>query len=691
MSSSPGRRPPGGTPSRGGPRRAPASKSTGTAKSAAPAPATPTPVKAVAVADPWIGKVLARCRVVEQIGLGRTAVVYRAHHEALHQDVALKVLLPEAAETPALVDRFRREGRWIAQIDNENVLKILDIGIEENRPFMVVELLEGEEVYDVVQREGALELTDAMRILRQSAAGLAGIHARDLIHRDVKPQNLFLLENGTVKVVDFGLASESDPPVERVGTPHFMAPETCEAGKSSAASDIYSLGITFFMLLTGRAPYSGKSVRELMQSHIDAVPLQPERERSDLPKSVADLLRAMTAKDPAQRPTAVEIVRRLDELGGETLKEKGTLAGSRRRKSRAKSRRIEMQVARRNAGPRMALIAGVALAAVVAIVVVATGKKGGEGETSKTTGTTPPTFGGRPIPTGTAPTGDRLTAADVDDPATARAREALAKETEERAAKDRVEREADDALKSAERFARETWTTAADTEHVVTRYRELARRFPGTKAAATATERAKAIDAGDAHPHPDRAYSSVEDVARAREAWKTSRPEVERLLAAGDYRGALAMVPDPVQDASGTLAAELSLWRGHVVRLLTLRRRLSEVVNRRGMNAEPLMISIGEAEQVLTKIDDEGLSVRQGVKTERVPWTKVPPASIATLAETLLDQSDAEVLLEEMALALAHRLEDPFWTRELELGSHRRGSEFAEVRKAYQALWNAGG
>ena len=213
-----------------------------------------------------IGAVLAgRYRVQRIMGQGGMGAVYSARQEAMERDVAIKVLLPEAAANAELVDRFRREGRWIAQIDNENVLKIQDVGVEEGRPFMVVELLEGEEIYDLVQREGALDLTDAMRILRQAAAGLAGIHARDVVHRDIKPQNLFLLEDGTVKVVDFGLAAEVPTPKERVGTPHFMAPETCTDGTSGPESDIYSLGITLYMLLTGTAPYAGKSVRELMQ------------------------------------------------------------------------------------------------------------------------------------------------------------------------------------------------------------------------------------------------------------------------------------------------------------------------------------------------------------------------------------------------------------------------------------------
>ena len=306
--------------------------------------------------DPHIGRVIGRCRIEAQIGRGRTAVVYRAHHQALDGTVAVKILLPQAAATPQIVESFETEARAIARIDNENVLKIYDVAREGDVHAIVMELLDGEEMLDIVQREDRLDLMDALRITRQAANGLAAAHERGIVHRDVKPQNLVLLENGTVKLVDFGLAGAAD--AGRVGTPHFMAPETCEDGSASTASDIYSLGVTLYHFLVGEPPHAGQDVPSIMRSHIRGEPLRPERGRPGLPREVGDLVRRMTAKDPAARPSATEVIAQLDAIGGEALQEK---SGLRRRRSRMR--------ARIQAGRRPNLVAPVAV--ILAVLILA--------------------------------------------------------------------------------------------------------------------------------------------------------------------------------------------------------------------------------------------------------------------------------------------------------------------------------
>ena len=131
-----------------------------------------------------------------------------------------------------MVEKFATEARAIAKIDNENVLKIYDVGLEGEQHFLVMELLDGESILDLITREGRLEPLDALRVARQAANGLAAAHAQGIIHRDVKPENLVLLEDGTVKLVDFGLAVGDDAGSQRVGTPHYMAPEICEDGQA---------------------------------------------------------------------------------------------------------------------------------------------------------------------------------------------------------------------------------------------------------------------------------------------------------------------------------------------------------------------------------------------------------------------------------------------------------------------------
>lgn len=324
------------------------------------------PVRPAAVkpgsADPLVGRVLGRCRLLERVGQGRTAIVYRAHHEALGTTVAVKILLPAAAKNPEIVRNFETEARAIAQIDNENVLKIYDVAAEGELHFLVMELLEGDSILDLVQREGRLDVMDALRVTRQAASGLAAAHANDILHRDVKPQNLVVLEDGTVKLVDFGLAAESGgEDIRRVGTPHFMAPETCESGIARPRSDIYGLGITLYHMLVGQPPYAGRDVAGIMKGHIEGAPLRPERDRPGLPRAVADLVRAMTHRVATERPSATDLIDRLDGIGGRELKEKRTL---RRRRARLRSR---MQS--RAAGGSGIWIAMLVGAAAVALLV----------------------------------------------------------------------------------------------------------------------------------------------------------------------------------------------------------------------------------------------------------------------------------------------------------------------------------
>ena len=210
---------------------------------------------------------------------------------------------------PELVERFHSEAKAIAKIDNENVLKIYDVGTEGEHHYMVVELLEGEEILrpDPAREEQVEVPTDALRILRQAANGLAAAHAKGIIHRDIKPQNLFLLEDGTVKVVDFGLARPATTSRrERVGTPHYMAPEVCETGVADLGSDVYALGIVLYHLLIGHPPYAGERVQgDPPSARPRRAPASPSAKRRGHPQgSRASSCATLTKRDslrPAQR------------------------------------------------------------------------------------------------------------------------------------------------------------------------------------------------------------------------------------------------------------------------------------------------------------------------------------------------------------------------------------------------------
>jgi len=314
----------------------------------APASEAPTPapkprkklqrVPPETFADPLIGTSLGKCRIEKYIGEGKTSVVYRAHYEPLKRTVAVKVLLDKMAKIPAVLRVFQREGRAVAALDHENILKIYDVGEQDERYFLVLELLRGKELRDVIDsaEDGRLELGEALDYTRQAALGLAAAHRKNLIHRDIKPQNLVVEPDGTLKIVDFGLAAEAEGAFAggRLGTPHYMSPEQCRGELAETASDVYALGITLFHMLVGHAPYSGaKTTDEIIERHLEGKRLEPEKLRKGLPGSVCELIRRMTRSSPKQRPSAKEVAETIDKMlkgGGAKVRQRAG-GGARRR------------------------------------------------------------------------------------------------------------------------------------------------------------------------------------------------------------------------------------------------------------------------------------------------------------------------------------------------------------------------
>lgn len=263
--------------------------------------------------DPLLGQPLGKCKILKFLGQGRTSAVYRATYVPLKRTVAVKVLQPEMTKFPAIVRVFQQEGRAVAALDHENVMKIYDVGEDQGRHYLVLELLHGETVMKKIERAegGHLPVETALDYARQAAAGLAAAQMKNLVHRDIKPQNLVVEPDGVLKIVDFGLAAEAEGAFAggRLGTPHYMSPEVCKGELATPASDVYALGITLFHMLTGQAPFAGrKTTEEIVEGHLKGERLLPEKLRSDIPRPVAELVRQMTRQDPSARPTAAEVV-----------------------------------------------------------------------------------------------------------------------------------------------------------------------------------------------------------------------------------------------------------------------------------------------------------------------------------------------------------------------------------------------
>ena len=327
--------------------------------------------------DPLIGKTVGKCKIRKFLGEGRTAIVYEAVYEPLNRTVALKVLQSHMTRYPAVVRVFQQEGRAVAALDHENVVKIYDVGEDGGHHYLVLELLKGETLLRKIDdvEDGGLPLDEALNYVRQAAAGLAAAQRKNLIHRDIKPQNLVIEPDGTLKIVDFGLAAEAEGAFAggRLGTPHYMAPEICRGEMASPSSDIYALGITLFHALVGHPPYYGRTTtEEIVQEHLKGERLQPEKLRPDLPKQVCDLLRKMTRSEAGQRPSAKDVAEFIaTRLSPEKLGARQHLQSARMRGRR-----------RQKAGPGPALIAGACVMLLVCggIVLLKGGsEEGGEG------------------------------------------------------------------------------------------------------------------------------------------------------------------------------------------------------------------------------------------------------------------------------------------------------------------------
>lgn len=269
----------------------------------------------------WQGRIVGgRYSVGEVLGRGGMGLVFRAKHVGIGRSVALKILRPDLLDSDDAVTRFAREARAAASIGHPNVVEVFDFGhTEQGEPWLAMELLEGETLGQRLRRSGPLPVASALRIVRQVCRALAAAHARGVIHRDLKSDNVFLVERegeDFVKLVDFGISKLLDHedgrgPATRdgvvLGTPHYMAPELVE-GKPPPDHrvDLYALGCIAYEALTGQLPFNGRTPLEVAYKHVHASPAPPSRARPELTAALdAALLRSL-AKDPAARYQTAE-------------------------------------------------------------------------------------------------------------------------------------------------------------------------------------------------------------------------------------------------------------------------------------------------------------------------------------------------------------------------------------------------
>jgi serine/threonine protein kinase len=254
-------------------------------------------------------------RVLQVLGSGGMGIVYKAEDIQLKRLVALKAMLPTLGASEDARKRFLREAQAAAAINHDNVVRIYQVGEDRGVPFMAMQLLEGESLDTRLKRKGQLALSEVLRIGRETAEGMAAAHSRGLVHRDIKPPNLWLEgENRRVKILDFGVARATDDNAHLtqtgaiVGTPAYMAPEQASAKPVDHRSDLFSLGCVLYRLATGELPFKGNDPITILAALALETPAPPAELNPDVPGELSDLVMRLLAKDAKQRPDSARVV-----------------------------------------------------------------------------------------------------------------------------------------------------------------------------------------------------------------------------------------------------------------------------------------------------------------------------------------------------------------------------------------------
>lgn len=270
--------------------------------------------------DPLIGLLVdERYRVTRRLARGGMATVYVAQDERLDRPVALKVMHPHLADSAAFVERFRREARSAARIVHPGVVSVFDQGIVTGQGFLVMELIDGTNLRQLLRAQGAFTIPQALRYTTDTLEALRAAHRVGVIHRDIKPENILVPTDGPAKVTDFGLARAASEVSmsstgNMLGTVAYIAPEIATTAEADARSDIYSVGIMLYEMLTGAVPWAGESPLQIASHHVsDNVP-SPSATQPWIPREIDDLVAALTAREPANRPAdasdAIDLVAR---------------------------------------------------------------------------------------------------------------------------------------------------------------------------------------------------------------------------------------------------------------------------------------------------------------------------------------------------------------------------------------------
>ena len=270
--------------------------------------------------DKYLGTTLDdRYEILETIGSGGMAVVYKATDLRLNRFVAVKILRDELARDAEFRARFQTEAQAVAMLSHPNIVSVYDVSHSEDVEYIVMELIEGVTLMQYMLKKGPLGWKEALHFSVQISKALEHAHEKGIVHRDIKPQNVMLLRDGTIKVADFGIAALESAQEQRseqtVGSVHYIAPEQARGEQPDTRSDIYSLGVVMYEMLTGKMPYDGETAEQIALKHIAGLATPPQELNPDIPDELARItLKAMNADISGRYQTAGELLHDLEEF-----------------------------------------------------------------------------------------------------------------------------------------------------------------------------------------------------------------------------------------------------------------------------------------------------------------------------------------------------------------------------------------
>ncbi|MBN2490765.1 MAG: protein kinase [Planctomycetes bacterium] len=269
-----------------------------------------------------VGKEIDGYRILDRVGGGGMGTVFRAEQLSLHREVAFKVLSARLTEDSTFVDLFLREARAAGALNHPHIVQVYDVGRRQGLYYFSMEFMHRGSAQDRLDREGKIPWAEAVKIVLDTARGLEYAQRKGIVHRDIKPDNLMIAEDGTVKIADLGLAHRADDTAAAggegiLGTPHFISPEQAQGKPVDVRSDLYSLGATFYRMVTGRNPFPGKNVRQIVVAQIRATAPSVHEVDPAIPREVSAVIERLMEKDPADRyQSPAELIEALERIWG---------------------------------------------------------------------------------------------------------------------------------------------------------------------------------------------------------------------------------------------------------------------------------------------------------------------------------------------------------------------------------------